>query len=64
MSSSLNTLAGIYIGANQPHEAEQYILKAIELAKKANNPARMAVLQGMASEVYHAQGNDADQEYE
>ena len=54
MSSSLNTLAGIYIGANQPHEAEQYILKAIELAKKANNPARMAVLQGMASEVYHA----------
>ena len=60
MSSSLNTLAGIYIGANQPHEAEHYILKGIELAKKANNPARMAVLQGIASEVYHAQGNDAE----
>ena len=58
MSSSLNTLAGIYIGANQPKEAEQYILKGIELAKQANNRARMAVLQGMASEVYHAQGND------
>lgn len=60
MSSSLNTLAGIYIGANQPHEAEHYILKGIELAAKANNPARMAVLQGMASEVYHAQGNDVE----
>lgn len=58
MSSSLNTLAGIYIGANQPKEAEKYILKALELAKQANNPARQAVLHGMASEVYHAQGKD------
>lgn len=60
MSSSLNTLAGIYIGANQPKEAETYILKGIELSKKANNPGRMAVLLGMASEVYHALGNDAE----
>ena len=60
MSSSLNTLAGIYIGANQPKEAENYILKGIELSKKADNPARMAVLLGMASEVYHALGNDAE----
>lgn len=58
MSSSLNTLAGIYIGANQPKEAEKYILKALELAKQANNPARQAVLHGMASEAYHAQAND------
>ena len=60
MSSSLNTLAGIYIGANQPKEAEQYILKGIEMARQADNPARMAVLQGMASEVYHALGQDAE----
>lgn len=60
MSSSLNTLAGIYIGANRPKEAEQYILKAIELAKQVDNPARMAVLQGMASEVYHQMGNDQE----
>lgn len=60
MSSSLNTLAGIYIGANQPKEAEAYILKGIELSKKANNPARLAVLMGMASEVYHALGNDTE----
>ena len=58
MSSSLNTLAGIYLGANQPHEAEKYILRAIELAKKVDNPARMSVLQGKASEVYHALVND------
>ncbi len=58
MSSSLNTIAGIYIGANQPKEAEEYILKAIDLAKKADNPARMAVLQGMASEIYHALKDD------
>lgn len=58
MSSSLNTIAGIYLGANQPREAEKYILKAIDLAKKAGNPARMSVLQGKASEVYHALVND------
>lgn len=58
MSSSLNTLAGIYIGANQPQEAEKYILKGLELSKKAENPSRMAVLLGMASEVYHVMGND------
>ncbi len=60
MSSSLNTLAGIYIGANQPKEAEQYILRAIDLAKQVDNPARMAVLQGTASEVYHQMGNDKE----
>lgn len=60
MSSSLNSIAGIYIGVNQPQETEQYILKGIELAEKANNSARMAVLQGMASEVYHALGNDEE----
>lgn len=60
MSSSLNTLAGIYIGAKQPKEAEQYILKGIELATKADNPARMAVLNGMASEIYHALDNDRE----
>ena len=48
------------MGAGQPNEAEKYVLKGIEMAKKANNPARMAVLQGMASEVYHAQGNDQE----
>ena len=60
MSSSLNTLAGIYLGAKQPQEAEKYILKAIEKAEQANNPTRMAVLLGMASEIYHALKNDKE----
>ena len=60
MSSSLNTLAGICIGANQPKEAEKYILQAIGLAQQVDNAARMAVLQGTASEVYHALGNDRE----
>ncbi len=70
MSSSLNTIAGIYIGANQPREAEKYIVKAIDMARRADNPARLAVLCGTASEVYHALLDDeqalryADQAYE
>lgn len=59
ISSSLNTLAGIYLGAKQPKEAEKYVLKGIEMASKADNPNRMAILLAMASEVYHAQGEDA-----
>ena len=53
ISSSLNTLAGIYMSMRQPEEAEKYILKAIDYAGKADNPQRQAVLHGMASEVYH-----------
>ena len=59
ISSSLNTLAGIYLGARQPQEAEKYVLRGINLAKKVDNPIRLAVLEGMASEVYHALGNDS-----
>ena len=58
ISSSLNTLAGIYLGAKQPKEAEQYVLKGIEMARKADNPQRLAILLAMASEVYHALGED------
>ena len=54
ISSSMNTLAGIYMSAKQNSEAEHWILQAIGHAEKANNPARKAVLLGMASEVYHA----------
>jgi AraC-like DNA-binding protein len=57
ISSSLNTLAGIYMSMRQPREAEKYILKGIDYAKKTDNPQRMAVLHGMASEVYQHLGN-------
>lgn len=53
ISSSLNTLAAIYMSARQPQEAEKYILRGLEYSEKADNPQRKAVLLGMASEVYH-----------
>lgn len=53
ISSSYNTLTGIYMSMRQPKEAEKYILKAMEYARKVDNPQREAVLFGMASEVYH-----------
>lgn len=58
ISSSMNTLAGIYMAGYQAKEAEQHILGALEHAEKVDNPARKAVLLGMASEVYHTLGND------
>ena len=54
ISSSMNTLAGIYMAAHQADEAEKLIVQAIEHADLAKNPARKAVLLGMASEIYHA----------
>ena len=58
ISSSMNTLAGIYMAAYQPHEAEKYILQALQHADKADNPPRKAVLLGMASEIYHTLAQD------
>lgn len=54
ISSSMNTLAGIYMAAKQNDEAEKWILQAIDHADKANNPARKAVLMGTAAEIYHS----------
>lgn len=59
ISSSLNVLAGTYMAAGNPTEAEKYILKGIEYADKADNAARKAILLGMASEVYHKLGDDS-----
>ena len=57
-SSGLNTLAGIYMAADQAEEAEQFILQGLQYADEADNPTRKAILLGMASEVYHKLGND------
>ena len=54
ISSSMNTLAGIYMAGHQADEAEKLIVQAIEHADLANNPGRKAVLLGMASEIYHS----------
>ena len=58
ISSSLNTLAGTYMAADQAEEAEKFILQGLEYADEANNAERKAVLLGMASEVYHKLGDD------
>lgn len=58
ISSSMNTVAGIYMAGYQAKEAEQYILGALKHAEKVDNPARKAVLLGMASEIYHTLGQD------
>lgn len=58
ISSSFNTLAGIYLSARQPKEAEQYILKAIDYSRQTDNLKRRAVLFGMASEIYHHLNQD------
>ncbi len=59
ISSSYNTLAGIYMSMRQADEAERYILKAIEYVEKTDNLPRKAVIYGMASEVYQHKYGDA-----
>ena len=59
IASSYNTLAGIYMSMRQPDEAEKYILQAIEYVRRVHNPAREAVIYGMASEVYQHQNRPA-----
>ncbi|MBQ9555083.1 MAG: helix-turn-helix domain-containing protein [Muribaculaceae bacterium] len=54
ISSSMNTLAGIYMAGHQADEAEKLIVQAIEHADLANNPGRKAILLGTASEIYHS----------
>lgn len=58
ISSGLNTLAGIYMAADQMKDAERYILNGLKYAERAHNPSRKAILMGMASEVYHKLGHD------
>ena len=57
ISASLNVLTSIFIAANQPQEAENYVRKGLEMLPKVRDE-RKSVLLGMASEVYHAMGDD------
>lgn len=54
ISSSLNTLAGICLAARQPKEGEPYILEAIGYSTQAGDSSRLAIQEGMASEIYMA----------
>lgn len=52
ISSSLSTLAGTYIAANDPTAAEKYALQGLKYAEKARNTLRKTILMGMLSEIY------------
>ncbi|MBR1889772.1 MAG: helix-turn-helix domain-containing protein [Alloprevotella sp.] len=52
IASSLNVLTAIYLAANQPQEAKQYLLEGINYARQMNNAAKLSLLYGNASEVY------------
>lgn len=56
--SSLNTIAGTLMAAGNAAEGKTYVLRAIEYAKKAGKPARLAVVYGMASEIEHTLHDD------
>jgi AraC-like DNA-binding protein len=58
ISSSLNTIAGTLLAAGNPEEAEGYIIRAIGYAKQVDNPSRMAVIYGMASEIENRLGHN------
>ncbi|MBR4705085.1 MAG: AraC family transcriptional regulator [Paludibacteraceae bacterium] len=56
--SSLNTIAGTLMAAGNPAEGMKYELRAIEYAKQAGNPVRLAVVYGMASEIEYTLRED------
>ena len=58
VGSALNTLAGICLAAKQLDEGEKYILEAIRYCEEANDSNLLPIRYGMASEVYHAKGED------
>ena len=58
IAASLNVIAAIYLSMDMPGDAEQYVLKGLQVATDADIPLRLAVLLGTASETYHAMGNN------
>ena len=52
MSSTLNSIASIFVAAGKPQEAETYIQEAIAANSLTDNQQRRAVLYGTASELY------------
>lgn len=58
LSSTLNSIAGVYVANRQPELAERYILEAISVNSAVDEPLRMATLLGTAAEVYHLMGDE------
>lgn len=56
VSSSLNNIAGIFILAGQPEEAEKYILEAMSIERTLNRPHVLAIRLGIAAEAFLKSG--------
>ena len=54
MSSTLNSIASVFVAAGKPQEAEKYIQEAIAANSLTENLNRRAVLFGTASELYRS----------
>lgn len=52
VSSSLNTIAGLYLMHGEPVNAQKYIDEAILIETKLNRSSSLAVRYGLASEIY------------
>ena len=63
MSSTLNSIASVFVAAGKPEEAEKYIQEAIAANSLTENLTRRAVLYGTTSEIYKSLG-DARQSLE
>ena len=57
MSSTLNSIASVFVAAGKPQEAEKYVLEAIAANSLTDNLSRRAVLYGTASELYRSMGD-------
>lgn len=56
ISSSLNNIAGLYMTYGEPETARKYIDEAIEIEKKLDRSAYLAIRYGVASEIYLKSG--------
>ena len=63
MSSTLNSIASVFVAAGEPQEAEKYVKEAIAANSLTDNLVRRAVLYGTASELYRSM-DDAEQSLE
>ena len=57
MSSTLNSIASVFVAAGKPQEAEKYVQEAIAANSLTDNLSRRAVLHGTASELYRSMGD-------
>lgn len=58
LNTSLSNLAGMFLTAKQLDMAEKCILNSIAICKTLNDPVKLAIRYGMASEIYHSMRKD------